>query len=293
MKAASSRIWAFQARYAPYLFVAPFALLFLAFMVYPLARSAILSFQQTNGSIDAPIWVGGQNFAFLPRTNLFWISVANSAAYTIAIVALQIPASLLLAVLLNAKWLRGRNFFRFAFFSPYLVGGVFVAVIFNMMLSKNGPVNRLLHITIPWMNDPVMARFAVVIASFWLSVGYGMVYFLAALQSVDKELYEASQVDGAGKWSQFWHVTIPGIRPVLGFLILTGTIGGLQMFELPYVLFQGSGPGQAGTTIVAYLFYWIELNELGTAAATGWLLAVVIIAISILQLWFTRRKESA
>jgi ABC-type sugar transport system permease subunit len=120
-----------------------------------------------------------------------------------------------------------------------------------------------------------------------------MVYFLAALQSVDRELYEAAEVDGAGKWSKFWNVTLPGIRPVLLFMILVGTIGALQLFELPYVLSaeinEGQGPNNAGLTIVMYLYnLGFSLGDIGYASAVGWGLVVLIFGVSLLQLWLTR-----
>lgn len=283
--------WAWQAKYSPYLFVAPFVILFAAFLVYPLIRSLVLSFHQTAGAITR--FVGTRNYVFLPDDALFWMSVLNTLGYTLALLVFQIPLALLLAILLNDKRLRFRNLFRFAFFAPALVGQVFVAVIFTLLLANNGPVNNAVRFFVPgaelnWISSPILARPAVVIASLWLSTGFGMIYLLAALQSVDKELYEAASVDGAGRWTQFLHVTLPGIRPVLTFLILTGTIGGLQMFELPYVLFNGPGPGQAGLTIVAYLFAWLELGEMGTSSAIGWVLAAAVITISLFQIRLMR-----
>lgn len=289
--------WAFQARYSPYFFVAPFVILFSVFLVYPLVRSLVLSFHQTAGTITR--YVGMRNYAFLPDDQLFWISALNTVSYTAAFLLFQIPLALLLAILLNTKRLKFRNLFRFAFFAPALVGQVFVAVIFTLLLANNGPVNNAIRIAFPsaelnWITSPLLARPAVVVASLWLSTGFGMIYLLAALQGVDKELYEAADVDGAGRWSQFWHVTLPGIRPVLTFLILTGTIGGLQLFELPYVLFNGPGPGQAGLTIVAYLFGWLELGEMGTSSAIGWVLAAAVITISLFQIRLMRgaKEES-
>jgi ABC-type sugar transport system permease subunit len=296
MPTTGQRLWAMQARYAPYLFIAPFVVLFCAFMLYPLGRSLVLSFHQTTGKRE--LWVGTKNFSFLLHDDALRWAVLNTIAYTIAFIVFQIPAALGLAMLLNSPKIRGRNLFRFAFFAPHLVGQVFVAVIFIQLLNNNGPVNNAIRLFVPmaeiqWFNSPYNARGAVVLASLWLSVGFGMIYFLAALQSVDKELYEASDVDGAGPWSKFWHVTIPGIKPVLTFMILTGTIGGLQLFELPYLLFTGPGPGGAGLTIVSYLFGWLEMGELGTAAATGWLLAAAIIAIAIFQVRVMGGKKAA
>lgn len=288
------RLWALQARLAPYLFIFPFVALFLLFMAYPMVRSMVMSLHQTAGARTR--FVGSQNYAFILHDRLFWLAVLNTVGYTIGFLVFQIPAALILAMLMNGKAIRARNLFRFAFFAPSLLGQVFVAVIFSLFLSNNGPLNEAIRLVWPnaqinWITDWRMARPAVILASLWLSVGFGMIYFLAALQSVDRELYEAADVDGAGRWSQFWNVTLPGIRPVLTFLILTGTISGLQLFELPYVLFNGPGPGGAGLTIVAYLFGWVEAGELGTAAASGWVLAAAVIVIAIVQARFMRESK--
>jgi ABC-type sugar transport system permease subunit len=294
MTSLRKQLWHLQAKYSPYLFIAPFVVLFIVFMIVPMLRSLWLSFHQTAGAQTRG--VGVSNYTFLLQDRLFWLAALNTIGYTIAFLVVQIPLALLLAILLNSKRVRGRNLFRFAFFAPHLVGGVFVAVIFGMLLANNGPLNQLIRYVLPgaelnWMTSPVLARPAVVIAASWLSVGFGMIYFLAALQSVDRELYEAAQVDGASRWHQFWHVTVPGIWPVLLFMIVTGTIGGLQIFELPFVLFNGPGPGNAGLTIVSYLFVWVEMGELGTASAIGWFLATAVIVISILQIRVLRRSK--
>ena len=282
--------WALQARLAPYLFICPFVVLFSVFMLWPLVRSVILSFYQTAGTPSTIRFVGLDNFIFLVQDPTFYVAILNTLGYTLAFVLIQLPAALLLAVILNSKRVRGRNLFRFAFFAPHLVGQVFVAVIFGLLLANNGPINALINQFLPtaelnWKTDPILARPAVIIASLWLSVGYGMIYFLASLQAIDRDLYEAADVDGAGRWAQFWHITLPGIRPVLIFMILVTTIGGFQLFELPYVLFQGGGPGQAGLTIVSYLFgYGIEIGDIGYAAAIGWGLAIMILVVSLIQI---------
>ncbi|HEY2759363.1 MAG TPA: sugar ABC transporter permease, partial [Pirellulales bacterium] len=205
----------------------------------------------------------------------------NTLIYTVLLLALQIPLSLALAMLLNGKAIRFRNFFRFAFFSSYLVGNVFVAVLFMLLLAtRQGLVNRMIGFVFPWIGTEInwrtnasLAIPAIVIASLWLTVGWGMIYFLAALQAVDQELYEAADVDGAGRWQRFVHITLPGIRPVLIFMVLVGTIGALQLFELPYVFFDGPGPGFAGLTIVMYLYQQgFEIGNIGYAAAIGWVL---------------------
>ena len=300
-----------QARLAPYLFLLPFVVIFCVFLLYPMYRSVVLSLYKSAGP-RTRIFVGMENYKFFLRDRLFWIATANTAAFTLAFVILQIPLSLGLALLLNSRRVRGRNALRFAFFSTHLVGNVFVAVIFFLLLAQRHglPAQALSGIKllgqrlglpalavswikpswmeIDYLGDPILARLSVVAAALWLSVGWGMVFFLAALQGVDRQLYEAANVDGAGRWATFRHVTLPGIRPVLIFLILIGTIGGFQLFELPYVLFNGPGPGWAGLTIVMYLYQnGFEMGDLGAASAIGWLLVCFILLIALLQLKFS------
>jgi len=268
-------------------------------MLYPLCRSVVLSFYKAAGPRQMK-FVGLDNFRFILSDRIFWAAVANTTYYTVLFLSLQLPLSLILAILLNNPRLKFRNFFRFAFFSSHLVGGVFVAVIFGMLLAqRHGLINQAIGAAFPfigtevnWFGKPELAMPAVVIAALWISIGYGMIYFLAALQSVDRELYEAAEVDGAGPWARFRHVTLPGIRPVLIFMLLVGTIGAFQLFELPYVLFYGVWTNYA-ITIVTYLFQMgFESGDIGYASAIGWMLVLIIFVVSLVQLKVTRAQES-
>jgi ABC-type sugar transport system permease subunit len=294
-RGSSSALWAIQARYAPYFFVAPFLLLFCVFMVYPLLRSISMSFYSYAGPRSSR-YVGLGHYRYFLGDFLLWIAVANTVVYAIVFMGLQIPLSLGLALLLNNARVRFRNLFRFAFFAPYLVGNVFVSIIFVLLLSqRHGLIPKALGffnpkwLEVSWLGDPINARIAIVLASLWLSVGWGMVFFLAALQGVDRELYDAAAVDGAGRWSRFWHVTLPGIKPVMTFLIVTGTIGALQLFELPYIIFlqhgSAAGPKWAGLTIVMYLYQQgFDLGDIGAACAVGWFLVLLILAVALAQI---------
>ncbi|HEY7088717.1 MAG TPA: sugar ABC transporter permease [Tepidisphaeraceae bacterium] len=291
-----SRFWAWQAKASPYLFILPFVVLFLCFMLYPLVRSIVLSFYNSAGP-RKNVFVGLGNYHFLLHDRLFWLAVFNTVLFTVLFLMFQIPTSLGLALLLNNKGVRFRNFFRFAFFSSHLVGNVFVAVLFLLLLApRQGLVNKMIGGVFPfigteinWRGNAMLAMPAMVLASLWLSIGYGMIYFLAALQAVDQELYEAAEVDGAGRWSRFWNVTLPGIRPVLIFILLVGTIGAFQLFELPYIFFDGPGPGFAGLTIVMYLFQQgFEAGNIGYASAVGWVLVLILFLVALAQLKMTR-----
>lgn len=293
------RLWQLQHRFAPYLFIAPFFILFCCFMLYPLLHSVVMSLYKSAGPGQLR-FIGGDNYRFLMRDRLFWYSVLNTTYFAVMFLTLQIPFALALAVALNSPRMRWRNVFRFAFFSAHLVGSVFVAIIFNVLLAqRHGLINKGIGLLFPfigtetnWFGRPELAMPAVVIAALWISLGYAMVYFLAALQAVDRDLYEAAEVDGAGHWARFWHITLPGIRPVLMFLVLVGTISAYQLFELPYVLFYRQSTNY-GITIVIYLFQMgFETGDIGYASAIGWALVILILIISLIQLGVARWLEA-
>ncbi|HLV82037.1 MAG TPA: sugar ABC transporter permease [Chthonomonadaceae bacterium] len=286
----------FQWRLAPYLFVSPFLILFAVFGLYPLVKSIVLSLYATNGPRDH-VFVGLSNYRFLFTDPDFGVAVRNTALYTFWTVFLQLPLSLGLAILLSQKWLKGRSWFRLAFFSPQLVGQVFVGVIFMVLyVPQYGLVNHAIHtvhagfpLDTKWLGDARLVMPALVLASLWMYVGFNMIYFLAALQAVDRQLYEAAMVDGANGWQQFLAVTLPGIKPVAVYVLVMATIGSLQLFELPYTMLQQSaGPDKSGLTIVMYLYQnGFISGDLGYASAVGWTLALGILIVSLVQMRVT------
>ncbi|HWE04611.1 MAG TPA: sugar ABC transporter permease [Tepidisphaeraceae bacterium] len=292
-------LWAAQVRCAPYLFVFPFAAAFVCFMLYPLARSLTMSFQRTSGASHA-YSVGLGNYRYLLHDRLFWLACGNTILFAALFLPIQLVLSLGLALVLNDRRVRFRNVFRFAFFSTYLVGQVFLAVLSYLILApRQGLLNRFIGAIFPWIGaetnwraTPSLAMPAIVLASLWVSIGYAMIYWLAALQSVDRELYEAAEIDGAGAFSQFRHVTLPGIRPMMIFLLLVGIIASFQLFELPYVFFQGPGPRFRGLTIVEYLYeQGVGAGDLGFASAVGWTLLAMILAVTLIQIRLMRATE--
>jgi ABC-type sugar transport system permease subunit len=280
---------------AAYLFLAPFLLLFLGFTVYPLGKAVILTFQQTYGPGTA-VFVGLENFKFLMADPRFWTALGNTTFYAIASVAVQMPVALGLALLLNHPQVRGKGIYRLIFFSPSLVGIVFVAMLFGLIFEeRTGLLNGVLHalfgfdLEFPWLETYTMP--AMIIAGLWMYAGFNMIYFLAALQSVDKTLLEAAEIDGAGVWQRFRHVTLPHIMPVTSFVIILSLIGSFQLFELPYILLDGPGSEDRGLTIVMYLFQTgFEVGDLGYASAIGWALTFVLLVFGFVQLRLTQQK---
>ena len=277
--------------------LAPFLLLFALFTAYPIGRSLLLSTQQTFGP-GTTVSVGATNYGAILRDPLFYQALLNTTVFTLGSVFIQLPLSLALALLLNRPGLRGRAFFRMIFFAPSLVGLVFVAIIFSLLLEKRtGLINIALHRTIgfpldfPWMQQYAMG--ALIVASLWMFVGFNMVYFLAALQNVSKELEEAAYIDGAGPWQRLLNVTLPAIAPIGTFVVLLSIIGSFQLFELPWIMFNGPGYDNRALTVVMYLYQaGFEVGDLGYASAVGWLIALVLIVAAVAQRYFGRGHEA-
>lgn len=283
---------------APWLFLAPFLGIFCLFTVWPLLRSFILALQQTYGP-GTTEWVGLHNFRYLLADPLFWKAAANTVRFTLGSLLVQLPIALGLALLLNRPGIRARGFFRLTFFAPSLVGLPFVAMLFAPILEKRtGLINATLHRFFPiwdpefaWMQEYVMS--SLILAALWMYAGFNMVYFLAALQNVSKDLLEAAEIDGANAWQRFRHVTLPEIAPIAGFVTLLSVIGSFQMFELSYILLNNTpGPENRGLTIMMYLYQsGFVVGDLGYASAIGWVLALTLMGIALLQRWAARRYE--
>ena len=285
---------------APWMFLAPYLLYAAVFFVYPLLYAGWLAFHQTDGPHTA-IFVGLDNFKFIFTDSMFWKAMSNTTIYAIASICIQLPISLGLAMLLNNSNSRMKGAFRLMIFSPNLVGQIFVGVMFAVIFTPHyGLFNKGLDALIgwglekQWLADPNLLLPALIIISLWMYVGYNMIYFLAGLQSVDKQLVEAAQIDGASSWQTFLHITLPQIKPIAIFVVIMSTIGSYQLFELPFALMKGEGfgPNNAAMTVVGYLYEWgFNNGDLGTAAAIGWILAAIIFVISIFQLKVTHAYD--
>jgi ABC-type sugar transport system permease subunit len=285
-----------QPRWAPWLFLTPFLAVFAIFTAWPLLRSLVLSTEQTWGPGTSRS-VGLSNYAWLLSDPLFYKALRNTILYTLGSLFIQLPLALALAMLLETPGVRGRPLARLILFSPSLVGVVFAAMMFGLILeARSGLLNRSLAWATAWLPDRFQWNIdfawttehtilALVVASLWMFVGFNMVYFSAALQNVRSDLREASTLDGAGWLSRFRHVVWPAIRPVASFVILLSVVGSLQVFELPYLILDAAGrPSDSGLTLIMYLYRnGFEAGDLGYASAIGWVLGIVLIACSAIE----------
>ena len=260
-------------RLVPYLFIAPYLVLTSVFTLYPLANAAVLAFYQTNGPASRT-FVGIDNFRFLLGDPAFHKALTNTTVFTFAAVVLVLPLAMGLAVLLHGKKSRARGFLRLLLFSPNLVGGIFVGILFAVLFTpRYGLVNRALQALFGWgLEERFLGNPALVITALLVSVGFNFIYFLAALQGVDKTLEEAARIDGANRLQVFRYVTLPSMRHVVGFVLVTTIISSFQLFELPLAL-------------ITYLYdVGFNTGDLGLGSAIGWVVAALIFGVSLLQL---------
>jgi ABC-type sugar transport system permease subunit len=286
---------------APYLFLSPYLFLTALFFIVPFVNAIVLAFYETNGP-RSRAFVGLDNFRFLLHDTDFHAALVNTTIFALVSVGVQLPLAMGLALLLNGAGSRLRGIFRLIFFSPNLVGQVLVGILFSVLFTpRYGLITRgfqaLIHwgFEAQWLMDPDLIMLAIVITSLWLWVGFNMVYFLAALQTVDKSLEEAARIDGASAWQVFWHVTLPSMRHVVVFVVIMSVIGSYQLFELPLTLLSesyGYGAKNAGLTLITYLnFTGFRTGDLGLGSAVGWVIALIIFTISLIQIRLTRIAE--
>jgi ABC-type sugar transport system permease subunit len=287
--------------WAPYVLLSPYLLLTAAFFVVPFGSAVLLAFYETNGP-RSRVFVGLANFRFLLHDAMFYKALENTTLFACASVLLQLPLSMALALLLNSSEGRMKGFFRLILFSPNLVGPIFVGILFSTLFApRYGLINRTFQMLFHWgleerwLANPSLVMPAIILTSLWVWVGFNMVYFLAALQTVDKSLEEAARIDGANPWQVFWHVTLPAMRHVVVFVVVTSIIGSYQLFELPFALLSstlGHGPNNSGLTLITYLNQLaFESGDLGLGAALGWMVALIIFAISLVQIRVSRVAE--
>ncbi len=287
-------------RLAPWWLLTPYIAITALFFVVPLLDAIGISFYQTNGA-RSRVWVGLDNFTFVLGDPDFHKALINTAVFTLGSLFIQLPLSLGLALLLHNGTGRAVRAVRLIIFSPHLVGQVFVGILFSVLfMPRFGLINQGLQNLIGWgleqrwLGDPALVMPALILTSLWMYVGFNMIYFLAALQGVDKGLVEAARHDGAGPWQVFRHVVLPAIQPVTVFVVLTSTIGSFQLFELPFTLLRGNGPDNAGLTVVGYLYQTaFTAGDLGTGAAVGWILAFIIFLVGLVQIRLVGRGGGA
>lgn len=281
----------------PYLFLLP-ALIILGIAVfYPAFQAFSLSFTQYDLDLtQAPQWVGLKNFQRLDQDQVFWQTLTNSFCYLIGVVPVLVMAPLALAILVNQK-LRGMAFFRMAYYTPVIISMVVAGIAWKALYANDGILNQLLKIIgfsegIPWLTSPQLALWSVMVVTIWKGLGYYMVIYLAGLQGIPAELYEAAAIDGSDGWQKHWDITLPLMRPYLLLVAVISSISAMKVFEEVYIMTQG-GPLNHSKTVVYYVyeraFQDLEINY---ASAIGLVLFIFILILSLINLRISRNTPT-
>ncbi|MCA0173015.1 carbohydrate ABC transporter permease [Bacillus sp. RAR_GA_16] len=277
-----------------YLYVAPFFIVFGIIGLYPAIFSIVLAFQEWNG-LGEMEYVGLSNFTVVLQDPLFWKSLYNTVIIGLMGTAPQLIVGIVLAYFLNLAVIRFTNFFRVTIFMPYITSMVAVALVFGVFFSSNETAlaNYVIGLfgldPVSWKTSEWGAKIAIALMVFWRWVGYNTIIYLAGLQSISKDLYEAATIDGANKIQQFIYITIPLLKPFIILTVFMSTVGALQLFAEPTVFLGSSAFSRdEAMTVVMYLYRdAFNLGSFGTASATAVLLLIIIIGAAAINTWLT------
>ncbi len=279
-----------------WLMLLPAGVLMITFLLIPIGLTFILAF--TNARLISPEparFIGVANFTRLFDNATFWKSLANTVIFAVVIVPVQSLVALGLALLINTK-MRGVNFFRTVYFLPVVTSMVVVSMLWMFMYQPDGLINALLAkvgIQGPdWLGDPQWALLALILMSIWQACGFHMVIWLSGLQTIPGELYEAASLDGAGPWQQFVHVTWPGLRQTAVFILITITIAAFSLFTQVNIMTQGGPLDSTSTIVFMAVRTGFQQQQTGYAAAISLVFFVLVLAVSLIQRYFTRDKEA-
>jgi lactose/L-arabinose transport system permease protein len=283
-------------KFIPCVFVSPFYIIFITFMVGPIAFAFYAGFTswRLGSGLD---FIGLANYIELFKDPLFRTALFNTFYFTAVFISIMMPTSFLLALALNSALLRFSNFYRTILFAPITASFIALAIVFDLMLHRDfGLVNSILRIIhlpghIDWLRDPKFAMPSIILMRLWRSTGYYTMIMLAGLQTIPMELYDAAKVDGAGIFRRILHVTIPLMKPIFVFISVMSSIFSLQLFDEPWVLNQG-GPNYATLTMTIYLYRnGFSFHKFGYASAISFILSTIMFTLSLIQLRLAREKR--
>ncbi|MBG6083828.1 carbohydrate ABC transporter permease [Zhihengliuella flava] len=295
----SQRLSRWDLKVSPYLYISPFFLLFAVVGLFPIGYTAVISFMEWDMVRGEGTFVGFEQYAWILTQPKFWTALGNTFSIFLLSSVPQLIFALFIAALLD-RHIRAKTFWRMSVLLPYVVAPVAVGLIFNNLFADRfGLVNEILNQfgleSIGWHVEPFWSHVAIATMVNYRWTGYNALILLAAMQAVPRDYYEAATVDGAGPFRQFFSITLPSLKPTLIFVVITSTIGGLQVFDEPRVFDQYGLGGSAGQwlTITLYLYNigWGEWN-FGRASAMAWILFIIILAIGLINLLITRAMVS-
>ena len=279
----------YNQKLAPYVFTLPFVLTFLVFFLYPVISSILMTFQ--NILPGKTTFIGLENYRRL-NDPVFFKALSLNLRYTLWTLVILIPLPMLLAVLLNNKHMRAKNFFRSTLFIPALTSVVVAGTIFRLIFGElpGALMNQVLALfgskPVKWLRNPDLAMIPLLTLATWRWTGVNILYFLAGLQNISPDLYEAADIDGASPWQVFTRIIVPMLKPTTIYVITISIYGGMAMFTESYMLWSGNrSPNNIGTTIVGYLYRkGFEENNMGYGSTIGIVLLLIVLVVNVLQL---------
>ena len=285
---------------APWLFLTPYLVLFLTFVVAPIVYGFWISLHRYDYTLPNRPFVGIENYGdlFTPGSvtfEPFWNAMRATGIFTVFSVPLLLAVPLVIALVMNRKF-PGRNLFRAVYFAPYVLGVAVVTVLWRYLLSNVGPVNYYLGLLglpddIAWTTSTPPAWVALVGVTVWWTLGFNAVIYLAGLQDIPKELYEAAEMDGANRWQQFRNVTLPGLRPVLSFVTMITIISSANMFGQSYLITRGAPGVETRTAIYQIAETGLRNYQMGAASAMSYVLTLFLVLLSIAVFWLFRERQ--
>ncbi|MEL6929774.1 MAG: sugar ABC transporter permease [Cyanobacteria bacterium J06600_6] len=279
----------------PYLFLLPAIALLGLTVFFPAVQAFALSFTRYEYDItQAPEWIGWENFKRLGQDQVFWQTIRNTLVYLIGVVPVLVIAPLGLAIIVNQK-LKGINWFRTAFYTPVVISMVVAGIAWKALYTENGILNQFLRQLgfdgIPWLTNPDWAIWSVMLVTIWKGLGYYMVIYLAGLQSISPELYEAAAIDGSDSWQKHLDITLPLMRPYLFLVAVISAISATKVFEEIFIMTQG-GPRNSSKTVVYYLYERAFQDlDISYACTIGLVLFLGILGLSIINLKLTAESN--
>ena len=275
--------------FVPYLFLTPALVLIAVFILYPIIAVVYYSFTDYS-IVTPPVWVGLRNFQQLWHDDVFWQALKNSFIYLLVTPTL-IFLCIILAIIVNRK-LPGINAFRALYYIPVISGSVAVGISWRLMLDTNGILNALLlsigfiKEPIQWLAEPAYALPIAMLLTTWMGLGYYMMVFLAGLQNISDELYDAAVIDGCNNWQKHWYVSLPGLRPQITFVAVISSLAALEVFNEVFILY-GSLGGILNSAVTMVFYIWrqaFKLHHAGMASAIAMVLLVITLAFSIINI---------
>lgn len=274
----------------PYIFIAPFVLYFLLVYLYPLISTVLLSFQKVDSTTGEVVF-STTNYQKIFMMREFKQALINTFSFTLWDVLILVPVPLLLAVLIHSGAAKAPNFFKSLLFIPSLTSVIVAGIVFRLAFGElEGSIaNQVRWLfglpPIAWLRQLGTSNFVLILLTLWRWMGVNIVYYYSGLQSIPADLYEAASIDGANTLSKFIHITLPGVKPVLIYVLTLTVMGGLSMFTESVALWQQKNPGNIGLTIVGYLYKTgIQKNNLAMASAVGLVLLILVVVVNLIQL---------